>query len=227
MATIEFAAPAGKTFTGQEYDLDDTDTVGSSFSVSADTVPTRYRVSRSGTGIHYYVFSATNVKVAGYANLDAAIGGVCPLMESYAAAEDLAARNKDIKAKTDLIGTASATVLSPVTAGGDIPELVIGDDYKASEGRSIDVYIAKPAGVTTNQCSCLFGGHADHLGSWLVSGTVSDASGNRLRLRFELESGDTIECKPGTYERTVTLVTPNRSTYIKGETELVETQTIE
>lgn len=227
MATIEFAAPAGKTFSGQEYELDGTASIGSSFSVPADTVPTRYRVTRSGTGIHFYVFSSTNVKVAGYANLDAPIGDVCPLMGSYAEADALSATSKEIKAKTDLIGTASATVQAPVTQSGTIPELVIGDDYKAAEGRSIDILIAKPSGVTTSECSCRFGGDAPHLGSWLVTGTVADASNNRLRMRFELESGDTLECKPGTYNWTATLITPNRSTYVKGETELVETQTIE
>lgn len=226
-ATIEFIAHAGKSFSAQQYDPEDNTVIGTGISVGADSPPTHYSFASSATGIVFVVASATNLKVSGYANLNEPINGKCPLVDTYAEAADIGATKRSIQAKTDLIGSASALVQSPVTEAGEIPKLVIGDAYTAANGRAIDIYIAKPEGVTTSECSCKFGGSLQHKGSWLVTGTVSDASNNRLRMRFEMTQQDWGTCKPACgYKWTATLIAPGRITPLYGETELIETQTI-
>ncbi len=226
-AIVQFIAQVGKSFTAQQYDPADNSALGTGISVGSDNPPGFYSFSTSRTGIVMIVASATNLKVCGYANLDEPINGKCPIVDTYAEAADIAATKKLIKAKTDLIGSASATVQSPVTEDGEIPILVIGDAYTAANGRQIDIFIAKPAGVTTSQCSCKFGGALQHKGSWLVTGTVTDASNNRLRMRFEMVQADWGTCKPACgYKWTATLIAPGRITPLHGEVELIETQTL-
>lgn len=85
--TIEFFAPAGKSFSAQKYNAVDGTTVGTAISVGADSPATRYRFSTTGTGIILVVATATNLRVSGYVNLDKPdANGVCRMVDSYESA---------------------------------------------------------------------------------------------------------------------------------------------
>ncbi|MGN6543769.1 MAG: hypothetical protein ACTHK7_01885 [Aureliella sp.] len=92
MGEIEFIAQAGQTFSFQPYNSTSGEAIGSPVAAVTDsTTPTLYRVTVDATGIVYGVASATNLKVAGFANLDApADNGFSPLYGSYAEAASAA-----------------------------------------------------------------------------------------------------------------------------------------
>ncbi len=73
MSAIEFIAQAGKTFSVQLYNAITGDPIGSPITgVTDSSVPTRYRISGiATTGNVYVVATGPNVRVAGYARLDA------------------------------------------------------------------------------------------------------------------------------------------------------------
>lgn len=72
MSAIEFSAQAGKTFSVQLYDATTGATIGSPIAGVVDNItPTRYRASTgTNSGIVYVVATTTNLRVAGYADLD-------------------------------------------------------------------------------------------------------------------------------------------------------------
>lgn len=70
---------------------------------------------------------------------------------------------------------------SVVLAGGNLPDIIIGDDYSTSNGRPFEWTVDLPTGATIGGATCFFGGeHKDpHLGltnKWLVQGTVRAAA---------------------------------------------------
>ncbi len=89
MSAIEFSAQAGKTFSVQLYSATTGAPIGAAITgVTDGTAPTLYRASTgSNSGIVYVVATATNLKVAGFANLDKpAASGFSAVLDSYAAA---------------------------------------------------------------------------------------------------------------------------------------------
>lgn len=71
MSAIEFTALPGRSFSVQQYNVTSGAPIGSAISPVTDSVtPTRYRTSTPNTGVVYVVATATNLRVAGYANLD-------------------------------------------------------------------------------------------------------------------------------------------------------------
>jgi hypothetical protein len=112
----------------------------------------------------------------------------------------------------------------------EIQPIVIGDDYLATNNRAIDVYIDPVAGVSLETATCTFGGETPYKGSWLVTGALAAVTINdvpKWRMRFQLVSADTIDCKPGCFLWSATLLSAgNRITRVQGEVQLVESQTI-
>ena len=106
-----------------------------------------------------------------------------------------------IKDKTDLITSGNVQTSIPVTAQGQINgPLYIGDDYLAANGRAFDWVIALPTGFVAATSTCKFGmDYSDESGpsTFLVSGTVTDAGGGNVRLRFELPRAITGALKAG------------------------------
>lgn len=118
---------------------------------------------------------------------------------------------------------------SPVETNGTIPAIIIGDDYKAASGRSFDWFTDVPVFSLVGS-RCFFGGSAKHKGGFLVEGTIIEvtvAGTPKWKLQFELDSADTIPCKPGCYEWSVELrgPAPEQITKVLGTTELIEAYT--
>lgn len=236
MSAIEFTANAGKTFSVQLYDANTGAAVGSAITGVTDSVtPTRYRNGTgSNSGIVFVLATATNLSVSGYADLDnpneygySELGSLSDIQS--AGLQSIEAGIAEILVK---IQTGVISIVSPVNQDGSLNPLVIGDDYLAANSRSIDLFIDPIDGVSAETVTCTFGGMAQHRGDWLVSGTVTAVTidGNpKWRLRFELDAADTIDCKPGCYAWSATVLSSagKRITRITGEVALVASQTIE
>lgn len=110
-----------------------------------------------------------------------------------------------IKAKTDLIGTGSATVSAPVAESGTISDLIIGDDYSSSNGQALSWTVDLPTGATVGGASCFFGGeHSDPSlaedNKWLIQGTVSAGpTAGKAVILFNLLRSHTADLIPGDY----------------------------
>ncbi len=87
----------------------------------------------------------------------------------------------DIKAKTDPLGSATVTVVSPLSTNGLAIELVIGDDYLVANGRQLDFTIAAGApnltGASVSLCV------SDQL--LVLPGTVTSAGAGAQTIRFQ------------------------------------------
>lgn len=83
MTAIEFLAPTGKSFSVQLYDKQTNATIGSPIAAT-EGAPTRYRADTgTNTGIVFVVATATNLRVAGYANLnDPSAAGYSPIVDN-------------------------------------------------------------------------------------------------------------------------------------------------
>lgn len=110
-----------------------------------------------------------------------------------------------IKAKTDLIGTGSATTSSPVTPAGAINPITIGDDYLAIHSRVFEWTVDKPTDFNLADAVCWFGAKLDSCNKFLVSGSITDLGSNRLKLTFELPKAKTKALKPGAYDWSVAI----------------------
>lgn len=210
MPNCEFTANAGKTFNVQAYDPAANTAFGSAIANVLDSgVATRYRFSLSGTGIKYVVATATNLKVAGYVNLDSpGVNGYCSLFDTY----DEAAAAPKIKS----IGTGSATLTAPVAATGKISEIIIGDDYLSTHNRALVWTVDKPSGFNATDAKCWFGGKFEGCQKWLVEGSITD-NGTTLTLTFELPKAKTALLSPGNYDWSVAIhdATGNEITTVK------------
>jgi hypothetical protein len=239
MSQIEFVVQPGYSFTAALYDpYDDYAVLATGLAVTHLGNGVYRRDTGSVTGIVYMVATAGALRVVGYANLDepgentfsevfdtlaeaeaAGVGGFSELVDAI----DL------LNAK---IQTGVITVVSPVNTDGSVNPIVIGDDYLTVNGRSIDVFIDPIPGVAVETATCTLGLEAKHKGDVLVTGLVAAVTVNALpkwRMRYELEYADTIECKPGCYDWTATLLSAagKRITRVQGQVELVASQTIE
>lgn len=128
-----------------------------------------------------------------------------------------------------LVVSGGTTGISPMVAAGEIESIVIGDDYLASSLRSFDWFVDVPVFPLLGS-QAFFGASAKHKGDFLVEGTIAETTLGgvpKWRLRFELNSADTIDCKPGCYDWSVELrgPTPEQITKVVGRTELIEAYT--
>ncbi|MGN6543770.1 MAG: hypothetical protein ACTHK7_01890 [Aureliella sp.] len=214
MSKGRFGSPAGKTFSVQLYDPTTLATVGAAIAgVTDSTVPTLYEFNTAATGIALMVATATNLRVAGYVDLDNPDAtGASPVVDTY---EEAAGTGVDltsitdqldlIQAKTDRIGTGTATISAPVTATGKLNELTIGDDYLATYGRSFSWTIAKPSNFPVDGAVAWFGGSRDSCQKWLVSGSITDNGDGTLTLEFELPKEKTSGLEEGNYDWSVAI----------------------
>ncbi len=114
-----------------------------------------------------------------------------------------------IKAKTDLIGTAAVSVLSPVRQDGTLNDLVVGDAYQQATGRAIQITITGvSAGLQTALATATV-----HLGfrafgksrqspefrRYEFAGTIVSVGASTV-VRFELTTAQTKAILPGRYD---------------------------
>ena len=112
-----------------------------------------------------------------------------------------------IKDKTDLITSGSVQTSLPVTASGQITgPLFIGDDYLNANGRAFSWTVALPTGYVLGTSTCRLGmQYMDESGSYsfVVTGTVIDAGGGNVTLRFDVPRATTETLAPGWYRWSV------------------------
>lgn len=112
-----------------------------------------------------------------------------------------------IKDKTDLITSGSVQTSLPVTASGQITgPLFIGDDYLNANGRAFAWTVALPTGYVLGTSTCRLGmQYMDESGSYsfVVTGTVIDAGGGNVTLRFDVPRATTETLAPGWYRWSV------------------------
>ena len=112
-----------------------------------------------------------------------------------------------IKDKTDLITSGSVQTSLPVTASGQITgPLFIGDDYLNANGRAFAWTVASPTGYVLGTSTCRLGmQYMDESGSYsfVVTGTVIDAGGGNVTLRFDVPRATTETLAPGWYRWSV------------------------
>jgi hypothetical protein len=118
---------------------------------------------------------------------------------------------KSVKSQTDLIQAGgTVTVSTPVTASGQLASpLIIGDDYLNANGRAFSWTVALPSGFVAATATCRFGmRYEDDQGvnSFVQSGTVIDAGGGNVTLRFDVAKAVTGLLRPGWYDWSVEIV---------------------
>lgn len=115
----------------------------------------------------------------------------------------------DIQAKTDLIGSGSATLSQPVSSAGQIVSpIIIGDDYLAALGRAFEWTVDPLPGVVVGDASCKFGG-SNGDDSWLITGTVSEVTVNsetKWKLSFDMTKAVSGDLGAGVYDWSVELL---------------------
>jgi molybdopterin-binding protein len=114
----------------------------------------------------------------------------------------------NVKSQTDLIQAGgTVTVSTPVTASGQLASpLIIGDDYLNANGRAFSWTVALPSGFVAATATCKFGmRYEDDQGvnSFIQSGTVIDAGGGNVTLRFDVAKSVTGLLRPGWYDWSV------------------------
>ncbi len=235
MSQGEFIGPVGITFTVTLRNPATYASVQSGISCTSPT-PGVYRFDATGTGLVFVEAVSGDLRLSGYANLDVpGATGYSEVLDSYAAAAALGAGSvdiaEDIAAINSKIQTGIVSVVSPVNEDGSVNPIVIGDDYKAVDGRALDFFVDPIAGVNVGDCQCTFGAEADHRGKFLVRGVVSAQTVDGLpkwRMRFEIDGDETSDCRPGCYEFGATLIpSTRRATKITGPVELVASHTME
>lgn len=105
-----------------------------------------------------------------------------------------------VQAKTNLIGTGSATLVVPVSSQGKIAQIFRGDDYLSANGRAFQWTITEPTNFTAATATCTFGG-SDGTNTWSVPGTITD-QGSTWLLSFDMTKTDT-DIPAGNYDWTV------------------------
>ncbi len=121
------------------------------------------------------------------------------------AAIGLASANLDgqlsaIAAKTGLIGDSGEVITNaPVAPNGVIDEIIIGDDYYATNNRQFYWDVDPPAGLTITNCTCKFGGKGRGGVGWSVHGDLT-LVGNKWRMAFNLPRLATEALPPGQYK---------------------------
>jgi len=92
-----------------------------------------------------------------------------------------------------------------VMQGGNLPDIIIGDDYSATNGRPFEWTVGLPTGATIEGATCFFGGeHKDpYLGltnKWLVQGTIRAAAlETQAIISFNLLRAHTLGLVAGQY----------------------------
>lgn len=114
-----------------------------------------------------------------------------------------------IHGKASLLGTGGATVNAPVTASGLIlTPIVIGDDYKAANGRAFAWTVAKPTSFT-GPLKCYFGAEMNSSNKFRVEGGVTDNLNGTLTLSHDLPKEVTQNLTCGNYKYSVEVCDAN------------------
>jgi hypothetical protein len=108
----------------------------------------------------------------------------------------------EVKAKTDLITAINVQFSSMVNTEGYIDgDIIIGDDYLASNGRAFQWTFTPNSGFVAATSSCKFGGsNADGTSEWLVTGTVTDNGNGTWTISFDLPIATTATLLEGMHD---------------------------
>lgn len=208
MALIEFVANKGCTITVTVRDpYDDYDVLQSGVAAT-EVASTVYRATVTPTTgvVKVDGLVGSNVLVTGYANLSVpGDNGYCEVFDTLQDAVD-AGRIEEIHLKTQLIGTGVIGQGAPVASDGSIDEIIIGDDYLASNGRSFVWTFDAITGATASGSTARFAGSFSNQG-WSVTGTVTDLTGGRWKISFDLPSARTINLRAGLYAWSAEVIT--------------------
>ena len=130
------------------------------------------------------------------------------------------------------LATAGGLVLTsgPVDVLGVIAQIVIADDYLATNGRAFTFTVDPVTGLDIADAVGYFGGIAVNKCNWLVTTTVAEVtvdSAPKWRVSFDLTTADTAHLAPGPAKWSMEIrgSTTNNMTKILGKTELVSAYT--
>lgn len=116
------------------------------------------------------------------------------------------------------------------TPGGDpLSDIVIGDDYTASNNRPFTWTVVPLSGSTITVGTCRFGGYNKKTGdAWIVSGTATDIGNGEFLLSADLPGLITEPFTAGTFFYSVEIVNDvgDEETVKIGRVRLVDKQTI-
>jgi len=138
-----------------------------------------------------------------------------------------------ITSKTDLIGTGTAITSAPVSADGDLDELIIGDDYLAANSRALEWTFSAIVGFTTSATG-KFGIKNANDGAEVytnTSGVVTDIGGGNWKVSFDVPRTALASLTSGVYDYSVeiteggTEITILRNRQIKYRVAVVDKQT--
>lgn len=154
---------------------------------------------------------------ADQSELAALIAGI-PAGASQASVDAIQADVDEIRVKTDLLGSAQITVVSPVAQNGTIT-IFFGDDYLLADGRQIDVTLASGSAEWPDLTAATVVFKTKN-GSTVISKamTVVVPTGAGQKVRLELTDTETLTLARGTstYEIEATLVGGSVVTLVQG-----------
>lgn len=136
-------------------------------------------------------------------------------------------------AKLALIGTGYAVVNSPVSADGDLVELIKDTDYLAANGRALIWSFDEITGITTSAVGRFGIENVDDGTEVYVNttGTVTEPSAGEFQVSFDIPNAALTALTPGNYNWSVEVtegsvkITIARNRQVRTQVEVVEKQT--
>jgi len=136
-------------------------------------------------------------------------------------------------AKLALIGTGYAVVNSPVSADGDLVELIKDTDYLAANGRALIWSFDEITGITTSAVGRFGIENVDDGTEVYVNttGTVTEPSAGEFQVSFDIPNAALSALTPGNYNWSVEVtegsvkITIARNRQVRTQVEVVEKQT--
>ena len=160
------------------------------------------------------------------ASSDTPIGTIYPSMAGTGLTAEQAA-------KLALIGTGYAVVNSPVSADGDLVELIKDTDYLAANGRALIWSFDEITGITTSAVGRFGIENVDDGTEVYVNttGTVTEPSAGEFQVSFDIPNAALSALTPGNYNWSVEVtegsikITIARNRQVRTQVEVVEKQT--
>ena len=136
-------------------------------------------------------------------------------------------------AKLALIGTGYAVVNSPVSADGDLVELIKDTDYLAANGRALIWAFDEITGITTSATGRFGITNTDDGAEVYVNttGTVTEPTAGNFQVSFDIINTAISALTPGNYDWSVEVIegsvkiTIARNRQVRTQVEVVEKQT--
>lgn len=136
-------------------------------------------------------------------------------------------------AKIALIGTGYAVVNTPVSADGELVELIKDTDYLAANGRALVWAFDKITGITTSATGRFGIENVDDGTKVYVNttGTVTEPSAGEFQVSFDIPNAALSALTPGNYNWSVEVtegsvkITIARNRQVRTQVEVVEKQT--